>query len=122
VTELQQIFRDTRRILLDAGWCQGASRDNVGRSCLLAALYTAIGPRPHAPAVMVLRRALGLPLHVAGCLGAEVAVWQDAPGRTVADVIDLLDRAIIATIPDPQTDWTPAQRREWIAQVLGAGF
>jgi len=69
----------------EIGWSQGKlhrrDRDgNVVSSCLVGGL-SLLGTVDNYP--------MGVLMHLAGC---SIAEWNDEPGRTVDDVIDLLRR------------------------------
>lgn len=75
------VLREARELLVRDGWCQGEYRAGNGRLCLVGAVFSAT-PYPAS--------ALGrLEAIQSGALG-----WNDAPGRTVDEVLALLDRAI----------------------------
>jgi hypothetical protein len=77
------------RALIERGWCQGSSsrnnEDGTTSYCLLGALST-VNKRYH-----VYYTAKD---HVEEILEVPIPVWNDAPGRTQAEVLDLFDRAI----------------------------
>ena len=89
-----------RERLVKHGWVQGETRSADGRCCILGALSEYIPPIAHRydePATGALRRqevrrALWrvLPPTV------EISTFNDAPGRTFAEVLALLDKAIAA--------------------------
>jgi len=97
----REILVEARRILTPDGACtQGAyARDEDG---------AALGPDAIGAVCWCLDTALGLAAPVGdGCVGAygdawavlaervvDPVVWNDAPGRTQAEVLGLLDRAI----------------------------
>jgi hypothetical protein len=101
------------RALIAAGWCQHASaRDAAGRRVpyhaadarawsLHGAMFRADLDVFHGQAHgwEEARRALA----AAGCEPGTV-LWNDAPDRTQADVLALLDRALGATAAEPAAE------------------
>ncbi len=81
-------LRAVRERLVTFGWAQGAHRIWT-RCCLLGAMEE-VGL--YGTATALPRRALWE--HIPD--GEEISVWNDAPGRTFADVLALLDKAIAA--------------------------
>jgi hypothetical protein len=66
-------------LLREHGWCQNQYIDDKGCICLISALSL-------VPASV---RVLIMVHHAAGTNGAPA--WNDAPGRTKEDVLDLLE-------------------------------
>jgi hypothetical protein len=65
------------------GWCQGNDRDGVGAECLRGAISDIAAGDPNAQTGDLYRRSmLLLEVH----LGDDVVAWNDATGRTLADV------------------------------------
>lgn len=90
---VRDVLVTAKRILLERGWCQDVAEDDTGRCCLLGALSKAHVDEDQAPwrdAVAALSR--DLPRLGHHC--ANLVVWNDAPRRTLEDVLDLLDRTI----------------------------
>jgi hypothetical protein len=79
--EIATIDRMTERLVTD-GWCQG-QLVNGTRRCFIGALHDAGCPPTSA---RYIRIALAAKLAV----GEPVHDWQDRPGRTLNDVLDLL--------------------------------
>jgi len=84
--------------LLLKGWCQGTERDSCGRVCALGAvrdITTEFANR--GLVVRLLYQVLCSRDAYFGNLGASsaVATFNDAPGRTVAEVVALFDDAAL---------------------------
>lgn len=69
------------------GWVQGALRDSTGRVCLVGALYAACSFAANDP----YRAAYNRLMKFSG--SGNLAAWNDAPGRTKAEVLELLAEA-----------------------------
>ncbi|HEY8685960.1 MAG TPA: hypothetical protein VIO57_10180 [Chloroflexota bacterium] len=75
-----------RNSLLTNGWCQRKFEDG-DRRCFLGALYDAVGYSPTFDRV-----ANSIVIAAFDILeGQHAQLWQDKPGRTVFEVLDLLD-------------------------------
>lgn len=89
VSEEAAIVRRMMELLKEPeNWCQGALEDD-GRMCVLGAVHN----------VSVERHVSGLPLEVLRSLTQEcgrggVDAWNDAPGRTHAEVLAMLARVL----------------------------
>lgn len=83
-----KVLVDGRNVLLRTGWTQYAILDPSGRVCLSGAMYIA-SPLHCSKAMTVL----------ASMVGSPIANWNDAPGRTLNQVLQVLDQAIAATAP-----------------------
>lgn len=69
--------------IVERGWCQNTLESHDGRLCLMGALGE--------PEDLATSRAW----ECVECVTTEFfELWNDAPGRTEADVLDALDRAI----------------------------
>jgi hypothetical protein len=83
-----QVLRRAARVLREEGWCKGALMDGAGRRCLLGAVDAAASRMPfyshraQAWAMVALSDYLG---------GYTFAAFNDAPGRTVDQVLVLLE-------------------------------
>jgi hypothetical protein len=77
------------RALIDTPdkWTQGTYDDGEGRRCIVAALDAARNRIPERCAQGTLRATVG---------GEPLSQWNDAPGRTHAEVMAAFDRAIEA--------------------------
>jgi hypothetical protein len=89
--ELQELQQQARRVLDRAadhltrrGWCQGEWFDPHDRACIGGAVHT------YAPSPVVESLAMSMVSRAVGDLPDR---WQDAPGRTKAEVLDALQRA-----------------------------
>jgi hypothetical protein len=80
--EIIQVLRKARDLLVREGWVQG-ERHSADGYCLLGALEACGRPHDDAPG-----QALRL------TLGHSIMMWNDAPRRTVDDVLNLIDRTI----------------------------
>jgi hypothetical protein len=84
--------RDCRQaadLLRRDGWCQGTSRKSTGERCLMNAVRTASGSYEDENAVDRLNNILSrlqLKLNM-----TFPAYWNDVKGRTVEEVVDLLE-------------------------------
>jgi hypothetical protein len=83
------------RDLIASGWCQGASRSVDGRYCLIGAMVAGAGLSER------FGRAVRLRTQAAGY--ATIQSWNDAPGRTQAEVLTLLDDVILELSHDPRS-------------------
>lgn len=83
-----QVLRDAREWLTPPGrWLQGRSGDDACR-CLTAAVYVAAGQDLY----LANRACEIVALHVGAVV--RLYLWNDAPGRTHAEVLGALDGAI----------------------------
>ena len=62
------------------GWCQKAMQDSAGRICLLRAVLAGVD-------YDILPKTMDR-LHKA--VGTGLTTWNDAPGRTAAEVVEFL--------------------------------
>ena len=78
-----------RAAIVACGWAQGCYRNTRGQVCALGAIEAATGRMgaEGEPAAAALTLAVG----------GRLAAWNDAPGRTVEEVLSAFDRAIAAT-------------------------
>ena len=100
-----EILKETRRLLDEKGWTQGAyARDNRGSCvevespaascfCLSGALRRAHANLGYDSFSSYAANAATLYLAEAGA-GRSIPAWNDAPSRTKDDVLKLVDRAI----------------------------
>lgn len=90
-----KVLLEARR-LVEEGWCQGAYEDEAGRVCLQLALY--LGQGASESQVTVGMSASDRVVKLIGPFYASathpIQGWNDAPERTQAEVLELLDRAI----------------------------
>jgi hypothetical protein len=75
----KKIIQDVKDILLAEGWCQGELENANGEHCLLGACDKAFMPVPIRQAIF---DKLG---------GCSIINWNDTPGRTLEEVVALLD-------------------------------
>lgn len=78
---MKQALIEVRQLLIDEGWCQHASENNLGQHCLMGALNIV----DHDGKAY---------LYLYSLTNHDVCRWNDAPGRTFEEVIALLDKAI----------------------------
>lgn len=77
-------LRDAADYLEKNGWCQGRNETKDGRVCLVEALARVADPKTHLAAYDFLSTRYG---------GVALSRWNDAPGRTQAEVIAALREA-----------------------------
>lgn len=92
---VREALMQTRELLAPEGaWCQGVAADTHGARCLVGALTDATGRERDGQAYLDARDA------IARCLWRtavwSITGWNDWPGRTQAEVLGLLDKAIAA--------------------------
>lgn len=88
VTDALTTLREARE-RIKGGWCQGTARQTIAGQdhyCLVAALFQS-------------RRALSAQYRAENIIRALIGdtvihAWNDKPGRTKSQVLDLIDRAI----------------------------
>jgi hypothetical protein len=93
---LVEDLRAAREYIVTHGWCQNVSIDN-GRACAVGGIFAVVGGRMctyedtvrRQVAFDALRKTL-----VGRGISCPVADWNDAPERTVEDVLDLYDATI----------------------------
>jgi hypothetical protein len=90
---MAKIFTRAAELLLERGWCQGTFESKTGEICPLKALQLAqveiLGNWPQPGLMAKLMRALGTGAHA----GAGAAEWNDAPERTLPEVLTALHAA-----------------------------
>lgn len=84
--------------LLTHGWTQGAYRTGCGE-CISEAFRRVLGVDTYFSQYQTIARALGV---------ANISQWNDAPGRTPEQVLDLFDRAIGPPVSMPAVVFDPA--------------
>lgn len=95
LSETTKVLLEARR-LVEEGWCQGAYEDATGRVCLQRALYLGLlaSDSRLTPGMTAFDRVVKLlPLPSPG-RPRQIQDWNDAPGRTQTEVLELLDLAI----------------------------
>ena len=75
------VLKDAAAYIREHGWCQDQLAKLNGQVCLLGALDD-IGEDAEGPAEELLRERLG---------GGSIADWNDTPGRTVEEVLSVLE-------------------------------
>lgn len=85
-----EVLNAMKNELMTRGWCQGTFKDNEDKLCLLGS-YTRSNSIPRDTShIDWLVRALQ---NVIGCDDGVIS-FNDTPGRTFNDIIDVLDQAI----------------------------
>lgn len=85
----------TRDIIKNYGWCQNWFTNAAGNVCLSHAIHMAVGKVPNSPDYEAARSILMYVIN-RGATRTYVSVphFNDAPGRTVVEVLDVLGKAI----------------------------
>jgi hypothetical protein len=93
-----EIIRKGRSRLFQHGWCQHSFQDTEGRLCAFGALRAATSTVPESfedsldlptqRACLYLEKSIGPDKHWFPIVG-----WNDEPGRTFSEVVDLFDKA-----------------------------
>lgn len=124
MTTAATIIADARDILLTRGWTQGAAEGPNGAVCLQQALLVAsqraMGEanenRLGAPMVFLPYRNTVVPLAFVTAtqifnelLGTAIPPWNDHPGTTFRDVLDLLARAEARAKKEAMIRYEPTQ-------------
>lgn len=89
-------LRAIREHLVTHGWTQGEMRSPDGRCCVLGAFDALLPFVARADGLVQRRQAVRRALWRVIPPAMEISDWNDAPGRTFADVLALLDQAIAA--------------------------
>lgn len=89
--EIGKALLDAAEALRRDGWCQGYLHDPYGGHCLLGAIDIARRRVVIADPGLLLRMMERLSAHLPP--GDRIMRWNDAPGRTVEEVISVLERA-----------------------------
>jgi hypothetical protein len=82
---VRRALKDTKKLLLEHGWIQG-NFERDGKYCLLGALQKTGRFEAWIPACYILKKNTK-PTQ-------ELTSWNDKPGRTFDEVIQLLDDSI----------------------------
>lgn len=96
------LYDDVRRLLVERGWLQGGERDDSGRLGLVAAIDEAVRATGRTPTAAMaegrmLARSARLARHLRELAGtSSLAAWSDSPGRSLDEVLALLDLAAFA--------------------------
>jgi hypothetical protein len=89
-----EAIREGRNRLLERGWCQDVLEEADGSLCSVGAIRSAVlgdTDRTYDPAAMwVCKRAVAT---LSDAAGVHIPVFNDAPGRTFDEVIDVFDKA-----------------------------
>lgn len=88
MSRTKEILEETKRRLVERGWCQAAISPS-GKMCLTVAMWAqGVAQLEYEEAKVAFYKANGLPTNT--CLPR----WNDALGRTQDEVFSALDRAI----------------------------
>lgn len=86
-----EVIREARNLLFERGWTQHVTEDDDGHLCLIRALNLAAGEGLGRVASIAHP---GADKAIASAVDDRVAFgWNDEPGRTFGEVIDILDKA-----------------------------
>lgn len=96
--EAAAILKNAKTFLEDRGWCQFVGFDSEGHRCIIGAMGAVGKESPYSQYMQALHTLVNLieekPLEFDNPSGASpIVAWNDAAGRTVEEVYDLLDRA-----------------------------
>lgn len=88
-----------RAYLVEHGWCSHGAGDSYGRVCVASAIAAVSVAKLHSgTAGWLMGKALGVfPSRIDGY---TIGRWNDAPGRTYAEVLAAFDRAIELALAD----------------------
>jgi hypothetical protein len=100
-----EVLVEMRDVLAARGWTQNCYMDEPGRRCLLGAAAAVWSPE-RCPALSAALTALedkiaemypcGAALRsVNSHAGSSLPVFNDAPGRTLQEILDLIDKTLI---------------------------
>lgn len=84
---VKQLLIATKSLIETRGWCQGMYSDANQRICLTEGLYRA-GKQLNFEDYDELQKVVG------SFVGLSFTGWNDAPGRTKEEVLEMLDKAI----------------------------
>lgn len=103
-----EILRGAKDYIIDHGWIQGTMKSGEDQVCSLGAVYVYRGSRADIPTTQFFR-AIDIISALAGGTNGDgywtLTKWNDAPGRTEAEVLALFDAGI--TIAQQQEALTP---------------
>lgn len=104
-----ETLRKAKAALLDRGWCQFVREDSLNKKvCLMGALSIAEAGNANSRTLMVSPAFRFLETLIGD--GKFIWEWNDAPGRTLEQVLEMLDKAIkraeVArkTVPTPERE------------------
>lgn len=89
------VLQAARQLLIDEGWCQGQLVNDCGQYCSLGAINAVDQNDIGLEAKNALRHILSV---------GSVGLWNDAPGRTVVEVLALYDDAISLALTEEALD------------------
>ena len=85
-----EIIREARNLLFERGWCQRALQNRDGEVCALGAVAIAT----HGDTTSsVTREELAAVWMLSDVCGEVITVFNNAPGRTFGEVVDVFDKA-----------------------------
>lgn len=92
ITSIQQLAVEAKAVIVRDGWSQSGMLTADGRVCILGArdmaLFGRVGSVPDNPLRFDFNR---VAFAILGTEVTSLSTWNDAPERTVNDVLDLLD-------------------------------
>ena len=88
LNETQQALLDAERYMRECGWCQLYGKDSKGRVCIVGAFHYS-GHELTTATSRVIYEAIGR----TGWASLGIMEWNDEPGRTGDEVLDVLARA-----------------------------
>ena len=83
-----EVRRRAAEIIRERGWCQGLYSNEDGQVCMVGALYVASGLPPHGQLNHLPTDSAARSMGYENC--DEAISWNDAPDRTVDQVLALL--------------------------------
>lgn len=106
----REVLAGIKAYLLTNGWTQDQYGVDGGQRCFLGALRSVTGEEHDGhPVVDLVETYLG---------GDSVAMWNDEADRTLADVVSLLDRVLVAATPRPEVQPLHVEQPELLEPVL----
>lgn len=89
-----ETIREARRLLFEFGWCQHRLINEEGKLCLEGALGVAANGTTQGNVPQSLLQTVGKAAYPEGNPEVfGVYIWNDAEGRTFAEIVEALDRA-----------------------------
>lgn len=107
------LLRAAAAVIRERGWWKGSNEGPEGQVCLFGAINVAAGGDPegngfHPPLQAALLCACDI---LEGTVEGDVDVWNDAPQRTVDEVLALLEGAAVLEEERLRHDETPGDPR-----------
>lgn len=93
MSNLLEVLRKAREVLVTDGWCQNELISSAGAHCAIGALHQAVEYKATVvPCILALRNVMSDPEKYHNGL----TKYNDTPGRTKEEILALYDRAIAA--------------------------